>query len=275
MLELEGKTVIVTGAARGLGRSYALAIAREGATVVLTDRDAVELEEVKSVIDASGGRARTVCVDLSNPDSASKILDFAYEGSEVVDGLVNNAGVIYFCNALDETEEEILDTLSVNVAAVIRLGQGIARRWKSQGVGGSIVNITSGAQMGMENRATYCASKGAVSSLTYAWAMDLAPYGIRVNAVSPIATTRMWDTDPDLSDVPFHDPDQVAPGVVFLLSDRSSWLSGRVIRLTNGSLTVVKPPRFVEPASYRSFEETWSSATIEAFLKEKDLEGDR
>ena len=74
-MELEGKTVIVTGAARGLGRSYALAIAREGATVVLTDRDAVELEEVKSVIDASGGRARTVCGDLSNPDSASKILE--------------------------------------------------------------------------------------------------------------------------------------------------------------------------------------------------------
>ena len=121
MLELEGKTVIVTGAARGLGRSYALAIAREGATVVLTDRDAVELEEVKSVIDASGGRARTVCVDLSNPDSASKILDFAYEGSEVVDGLVNNAATM--------TRGNLDTTTRASSTSVTRLTKQKKRSW--------------------------------------------------------------------------------------------------------------------------------------------------
>src|SRR5207253_11354170 len=120
-------------------------------------------------------------------------------------------------------------------------GTHAIRRMLAQG-GGTIINVSSGAHLGMRHMAAYGATKGGVASLTYTWALDLAPHGIRVNAISPIADTRMADALGPRARRPGWPPEHTAPLVSFLLSDPSRGISGQVIRLNGRQLGLIAHP---------------------------------
>jgi len=128
----------------------------------------------------------------------------------------------------------------------------------SQGRGGAIVNTVSGAQSGSENMASYGASKGGVASLTYSWALDLAPLGIRVNAISPLAHTRTARSiDPQLhADKP---PERCAPAAVYLMSDLARELTGQVLFVAGNELALLSHPAIVMPSIHQ---DQWSVETI-------------
>lgn len=183
---LEGRTALVTGASAGLGAGIAEAFARAGAEVVLMARSREALEGAAARIAAAGGRARVLPCDVTDTPA----LRAAIAGMPALDVLVNNAGT-NFPEPVTEVSDEHLDTLlSLNVRAVFVAAQAAVRRMLAdpgrKQRGGAIVNMSSQmGHVGSSNRSVYCMTKHAVEGLTKALAVELAPAGIRVNALAP------------------------------------------------------------------------------------------
>ncbi|WP_156755711.1 SDR family NAD(P)-dependent oxidoreductase [Actinokineospora pegani] len=247
MSSLKGKAVVVTGAGRGLGAAFAAHLARAGAAVVVNDIDRDEAELTAAGIRAEGGRAAVSGHSVADPAGAEAIVALCADEFGAVDGLVNNAGVNYEVLPWDDEPERVRALIEVNVLGVLYTGMAAIRRMR--GRGGAIVNISSGASLGQRTLGAYSASKGAVSSLTYSWALDLEDSGIRVNAVCPLAHTRMVRNSPRASKVtgPDKRPDLVAPLVHYLLDERSAGITGQVVRCTGTELHVVGQPMFKPP----------------------------
>lgn len=248
MALLDGKTAIVTGAGRGLGRVYAIALAAEGARVLVNDIDAAEAEAVVEEITRAGGRAAASTDSVAGWDSARRIVQQCGKVFGPVDTLVNNAGVMRLTPVWQITEQEIDQALAVNLKGAMCLSRHaldvmLPRR------AGCIINVTSGAQAGLLHRTTYGATKAALAGLTYAMALDLAPHNIRVNAISPVGQTRMAQAtiEAGLSDRPSWPPELVAPLVVFLASDDASYITGQVVRLAGKFLSLYSHPRSIHP----------------------------
>jgi NAD(P)-dependent dehydrogenase (short-subunit alcohol dehydrogenase family) len=241
---LDGKAVIVTGAGQGLGRAYALDAAAEGASVVVNDIDAAAAETVAAEIAGDGGRAVPVVGSVADWDRAGDLVAVCLKEYGAVDGLVNNAGVLNLTPPWDESEMSIRRVVEVNVLGALFVGTHAVRAMMDQG-SGSIVNITSSAQLGLSTMGTYGASKGALASLTYSWSVDLGGYFIRVNAYAPVARTAMADMSPVLPpDIP--DPADNAAIVTYLLSDLSEGITGQVIQRRGNRLVVLAHPRLTE-----------------------------
>ncbi|MGH9026043.1 MAG: SDR family NAD(P)-dependent oxidoreductase [Acidimicrobiia bacterium] len=239
---LTGKRVVVTGSGRGLGAAYAEAAADEGALVVVNDIDADCAEQVADRIVERGGTAVPCGGSVADWSEARALVERCIAEFGSLDGLVNNAGVFYLRRPGEDDEAELRRTVETNVLGALYCGTHAIRAMTQQGHG-CIVNVTSGAQCGMSLMATYGATKGAIASVTYGWAVDLAPLGIRVNAVSPAARTRMVD------ELERHRPsavnwpaETVAPLVTFLLSDRAAHITGQVIRLIGRELSLMAHP---------------------------------
>jgi NAD(P)-dependent dehydrogenase (short-subunit alcohol dehydrogenase family) len=239
---LDGKAMVVTGAGAGLGRAYALDLAACGAAVVVNDVDGPAADAVASAIVDTGGRAVADHHTVADPLEAAAIVDGAVGTFGRLDGLVNNAGVFYLAAPQDDDPTRATDMVAINLLGTIYCGLAAIRHMVAGG-GGAIVNDTSGAQSGMSRRGVYGATKGATASLTYSWAMDLHPHGVRVNAVSPIARTAMVAYGAPLgergTDIP---PAHVAPLVSYLMSDAAAGVTGRVIRLEGPELSVLSRP---------------------------------
>ncbi len=269
---LDGRAVVVTGAARGLGAAYALHAAEHGARLVLNDVDADELGEVAAVITGQGGDVVTHVADVSSWSEGEGLIARCVERFGRLDGLVNNAGIIRVGRPEDMGEADYRDVMRVNVLGACYCGTHAMRQMLQQG-SGVIVNVTSGVQAGSSLLAAYSASKGAIASLTYSWALDLAGTGVRVNAISPMAETRMFN--PTLrSDEPAPGqpagprPMDNAPVVVYLLSDLSRHLNGQVVRIDGNRLSVMSHPSVLEPVMTA---EHWTAEAIsEAFRAELD-----
>jgi NAD(P)-dependent dehydrogenase (short-subunit alcohol dehydrogenase family) len=241
---LDGKAVIVTGAGQGLGRAYALDAAAEGASVVVNDIDAVAAETVAAEIAGDGGRAVPVVGSVADWDRAGDLVAVCLKEYGAVDGLVNNAGVLNLTPPWDESEMSIRRVVEVNLLGALFVGTHALRAMVDQG-SGSIVNITSSAQLGLSTMGTYGATKGALASLTYSWSVDLGGYSIRVNAYAPVARTAMADMSPVLPpDIP--DPADNAAIVTYLLSDLSDGITGQVIQRRGNRLVVLAHPRLTE-----------------------------
>lgn len=276
---LAGKGVVITGAGRGLGRAYALDAAAHGAAVVVNDVDRDKADEVVAEIQAAGGKAVADAASVADWSAAEAMITRCVDAFGRIDGLVNNAGLFYVTPPWDDDEQRMRRLIEVNVLGTLFCATHALRRMKAQG-GGSIVNITSGAHAGIPSMAAYGASKGAAASYTYSAAMDAAPFGVRVNAVSPIGTTRMGlAQDGGMSDeleltpeaerdlqtrrprlVP---PERVSPLVTFLLSDLSAGVTGQVIRLEDRQLGLVGHPVVLQPVEER---EGWTPELVaEAF----------
>ncbi|MGH3752110.1 MAG: SDR family NAD(P)-dependent oxidoreductase [Pseudonocardiaceae bacterium] len=258
---LEGKAVVITGAGRGLGEAYALHAARAGACVVVNDVDGDLAESVADRIVRHGGRAVASAQSVRDPGQASGIVQRCLAEFGRVDGLVSNAALNYQAPPWAEDVDAARELIEVNVLGVLYCGIAAARVMRAQGTG-SIVNISSGSSLGSRGAGTYSASKGAVASLTYSWAQDLAEVGVRVNGVCPLAWTRMVERDSpaiQLYVTPRRTPDRVAPLITYLLSDRAAGITGQLIRFTGDELLIVRQPAFKDPVLRR---DSWVTEDI-------------
>jgi NAD(P)-dependent dehydrogenase (short-subunit alcohol dehydrogenase family) len=238
--DLRGRAVVITGSGRGLGRAYALDVAEAGAAVVVDDIDGAAADEVVEAIRDRGGRAIGSTLSVADPSAADELMATCVREFDRLDGLVNNAGVLTEAPAWETTPEQSRAMVEVNLLGTIHCGHAAIRRMREQGTGGSIVNVTSGTHLGQPGLAVYGATKGAVASLTYGWALDLHGTGIRVNAISPLAVTRMK--------LPPHDghasAEDVAAVVRYLLGDLSAGVTGQVVRRARTELGLVRHPSF-------------------------------
>jgi 3(or 17)beta-hydroxysteroid dehydrogenase len=239
---VEGKTVVVTGAASGIGRADALVLAREGARVVITDLNEDAGRALEKEI---GDSALFVRHDISSEDDWKAVITAAEGRFGRISGLVNNAGVLLMASIEDTTIDQWRRINSVNSEGYF-LGckHGVAAM---KAGGGSIVNMSSVAAWGLPFAAAYSASKGAVAALTNSVAIHCrgAGYRIRCNSIhpdgvltpmvlpmlgNPDPATVNYDADPTTR---FCDPSDVANLVLFLISDESRFISGAQIRITN------------------------------------------
>lgn len=265
--QLDGKAVVVTGAGRGLGAAFATHAAQAGAAVVVNDIDADLAERTAANITAHGGRAVASGHSVADPAQAKAIVELCVSEFGSLDGLVNNAGINYEALPWQENPARVRELVETNVLGVIYVGTAAAEALVEQGRGGSIVNISSGASLGQRKLGTYAASKGAVASLTYSWALDMEDVGVRVNAVCPLAHTRMvWQSERSLRNCPpERTPSRVAPLVVFLLGAESAGITGQLIRCNGSELHVVGQPYFKEPILRRP---VWDSDSVRHAFEE-------
>jgi NAD(P)-dependent dehydrogenase (short-subunit alcohol dehydrogenase family) len=243
--DLSGKAVVVTGAGRGLGRAYALEVASRGAWVLLSEVDGDVAHEVRAEIEAAGGQAAVVVGSVADWEGAKGLVDRCIAERGRIDGLINNAAIFHVGVPWIETEDAIRGIVDVNIVGSLFCATHALSAMIAQG-SGSLVNVTSGAHLGIREMGSYAATKGAIASATYTWALDAEPYGVRVNAISPVARTRMsgvWGNR-DAAHMDEPDPAEIAPLAAFLLSDRAAGISGQVVRLDAHGLSVLRQPHF-------------------------------
>jgi NAD(P)-dependent dehydrogenase (short-subunit alcohol dehydrogenase family) len=246
MGRLEGKVVVVTGAATGIGRASAEALAREGASVVLGDI----ARTVADVTESIGPSASFVVVDVRSSEQVEALVRSAVERHGRLDGIVNNAALAIPGSAAEMSEEDWQTVIDVNLSGVWRGMRSAIPAMVASG-GGSIVNLSSVQSLvGFVGWAGYAASKGGINALTQQAAVEYAPQGIRVNAVIPgtILTEmneRIMQESGDPSAqmaawVAMHPigrvgrPGEVASAVVYLISDESSFVTGTLLRVDGG-----------------------------------------
>jgi glucose 1-dehydrogenase len=252
-MSFTGKTVIVTGAAKGIGRAIAERFAAEGAAAVICDVDAAEGEAVAEALRGAGQRARFLSCDVGSSTSVAALFHAVLAGEGSVDVLVNNAGILDSADFLDLSETDFDRVLRVNLKGAFLMGQAAARQMVAQvkagGRPGAIVNMSSvNAEFALPDHVAYSISKGGMAQLTKAMAISLAAHGIRVNAVGPgsIMTAMLEQviTDPAvrtriLSRTPLGRlglPEEIANVVAFLASDQASYITGQTIFADGGRL---------------------------------------
>jgi len=250
LFDLTGKTALVTGGGRGIGRDMAIGLAEQGANVVVASRKIENCEEVAAELEKLGVEARGFSVDMSNGDSIDALIESLDQNQVEVDILVNNAGVTWGAPALEHPMEAWDKVYNVNVRGLWQLSQGVARRMKEKG-GGVIINVTSiggyrGAPDAVQPAIAYNSSKGAVITLTKDMAIKLAPYGIRVNAIAPgpfmTDMMRHLRDNEDLrklmtGGVPLKrtgTQDDMKGVIAFLASDASAYVAGHVLAVDGG-----------------------------------------
>lgn len=247
---LQGKVAIITGAATGNGFAIAKAFAREGARVMIADVAAEQAKEAADVIMDDGGQASALSIDVTNAQDVQRMIQNTLELFGSVDVLVNNAGVIGRYDILDVTEAEWDRIMTVNLKGTFLCAQAAARQMVKQGQG-NIINIASIAAESMDPVIVpYCASKGAVRTLTKGMALALAKRGVRVNAIGPgpIYTNLnrdKLDVPANMAAVVSHipmgrvgRPDDLTGSAIFLASDESAYVTGITLYVDGGYLTM-------------------------------------
>src|SRR5438270_1139626 len=250
MGRVAGKVALVAGAGGGIGGAAAEALARKGAAVFCTDRDGAAAEETAARIRAAGGRTAASALDLCDRGAIDTAVAAVVREFGRLDIVLESAGISHRLSFLDLDPDTWDRIIAVNLTGMFHLGQATARQMAKQG-GGSIINVTSQlAEVARPERAAYVASKGGARSLTHAMAVDLAPHGIRVNAIAPGPTltglTRASYTDPEArrateAMIPLGrlgQPDDLAGAVLFLASDESRWVTGSTVTVDGGYLAI-------------------------------------
>jgi NAD(P)-dependent dehydrogenase (short-subunit alcohol dehydrogenase family) len=260
-MKLQNKTIIITGASKGLGVAMAEQCAREGAQVVITARTLPEVEPVAEKIRAAGGRVEPVAADMARPDELQVLVERTLQIFGRIDGLINNAGVNYVKPFLEIDPHEWQRVLDVDLNGAFLLTQLCARAMRGAGHGGSIVQIASvHTHASLAGAAPYDAAKCGVVGFSKAAAVELAPLGIRVNILSPgLCGTEIWKDivaaapsekecvdywNANIPGARLIAPREVAKCCTFLLSDESSCVTGANIFADLGmtSLLVSREP---------------------------------
>ena len=247
---LDGRVAIVTGAGRGIGRSTSLLLASEGASVVVNDlggamdgtgRDAGPAQAVVDEITSAGGKAVANGADISDFAAAEGLIGTAVEEFGRLDVLVNVAGILRDRMIFNMSEQEWDDVIRVHLKGTFNTSKFAAAHWRSlreESAQNRIINFTSVSGLhGAPGQPNYAAAKMGIVGLTWSCANALGKYGVTANAVSPAAATRMTDsipTDRRRTDRPSDEdarrsPDNVAKVVAYLASERSGWLTGRIV----------------------------------------------
>jgi len=245
----DGSVAVVTGAGRGMGRAVALRLGREGARVVVAELNPAHGAEVAEEINANGGKAISVTVDVSRIDDVTRLFDETVKAFGTLDILVNNAGIGVAKPILDYTEADWDRQMGVNVKGVFFCSQSAARLMIPRRRG-KIVNFasTSAFVSSSQPEVAYDTSKGAVRQMTMSMAAELAPHGINVNAVAPGTTATEMTRNSlsteeglawQLSRIPMGrvgQPDDIAAVVVFLCSPEASYITGHTLVADGGWL---------------------------------------
>ncbi len=243
--KLKDKTAIITGGSSGIGRSISKLFASEGASVLVADIREKAREDNISVVDeitGSGGSARYVQTDVTSLSDLEDAFQEALNYYKKIDIVVNNAGVLLMKPITEVTEEEYNWLMDINVKGVY-FGVKLAAKYMiKQKTGGSIINMSSVAGLlGFSGATTYCTSKGAVTNLTRAAAVELGPHGIRVNCINPgVIKTAMTTKDVNMVgklEVPIGrdgNTNEVASAALFLASDQSSYVNGHTLLVDGG-----------------------------------------
>ena len=243
----EGRTVIVTGAGAGLGRAYALALAAEGANVVVND---IRKDAALAVAHEIGAHGLENHSDITTMAGAAEIVGEAVQHFGDVHAVVNNAGIVRDKMFASMGEEEWDLVIKVHLKGHFCIANTLVKRWRDQVKAGQkvdarIINTSSGAGLqGSVGQANYAAAKGGIASLTLVQAAELARYGITANALAPAARTGMTEkVFADLMKAPdggfdHYDPANVAPLVVWLCSPLSAGVTGKVFEVEGGKLSV-------------------------------------
>ena len=248
-MSFAGKTIIVTGATSGIGWASAEAFGREGGSLVLVGRQKGALAESAAAVRAAGGQAVTCSADLTATDAPERIVNAALTAFGHIDVLVNAAGVIA-TGALEATTDEIWDTMmAVNLRAPFRLMRAAAPHLTARK--GSVVNVSSvNGLRSFPNVLAYCVSKAGVDHLTRCAAIEMAPAGVRVNAVNPGVTVTNLHRRSGMGEPQYAaflerskethplgrpgQPEEIAALILFLASDRAGWMTGETIPIDGG-----------------------------------------
>jgi 3-oxoacyl-[acyl-carrier protein] reductase len=244
---LDGKAAVVTGGGRGIGRGHCIHLAAQGASVIVNDIDGDEAEKVVREISDAGGKAQSNTDDIGSREGAKALVQQCVDAFGGIHAIVNNAGNVKDRTFLKMSDDEFDSVLRVHVKGTFMCSQEAALRMKAQGTGGAIVNTVSAAHFGNFGQTNYAGSKGAIASMTYTWALELARAGIRVNAISPAGTTRMSATAKiggKTVELPFIDPTLNGPFVAFLCSDEADYVTGQIFGSGAERITILDQPKY-------------------------------
>jgi NAD(P)-dependent dehydrogenase (short-subunit alcohol dehydrogenase family) len=246
-MRLEGKVALITGAGAGIGRGIALMFAEEGAKIVVGEIVEETGRETVGLIEKMGAEALFAQVDVCKLDEISQAVQQTVDHFKKIDILVNNAGILTYKPFLQVTEKEWDILMSVNLKGSYFFAQAVAKEMIRCQVKGSIINMGSiASELAIEFQSHYVASKGGVRMMTKGMALELAPYGIRVNAIAPgIIVTEMTKEDLEeptireeaLEKIPLErlgTPQDVARVALFLASEDSSYITGTLIFASGG-----------------------------------------
>jgi NAD(P)-dependent dehydrogenase (short-subunit alcohol dehydrogenase family) len=237
----DGKVVIITGAGAGIGRSHALAFAREGAKVVVNDlggdrhgggKGSEAADKVVAEIMAAGGQAVANYDSVATREGADNLLWTALSKFGHVDVLVNNAGVLRDRTFVNMSDGDWDIVQSVHLRGTFYCSQVVARQMKIQGSGGRIINTTSlSGLLGNFGQANYAAAKAGIYGLTRTLAIEFAKMKVTVNAIAPVALTRMTEDIPMLQGASAEQlgPQYISPVVLFLASELAGDITGQVV----------------------------------------------
>ncbi|GAA1805090.1 SDR family NAD(P)-dependent oxidoreductase [Nesterenkonia flava] len=258
---LQGKVAIVTGAGRGLGRCYALALAAAGAAVVVNDADEASAEEVASSITAEGGQALAVAARIGPLAVAQDLVHQAVSTFGRLDIMVTNAGILRDRVTWKMSEEDFDAVIETHLKGTWTCGRAAVEHMRSQGEGGRLILIGSPAgQFGSFGQSNYAPAKAGIVALGRTWSMELARDGITVNVVVPTAMTAMTATIPVYKewaeayeqgvalpqaarqDHALGGPEDVAPLIAWLASDDAQGVTGQAIGLGGDRLTLYSHP---------------------------------
>jgi NAD(P)-dependent dehydrogenase (short-subunit alcohol dehydrogenase family) len=286
MSAMQGKVVIVTGGGRGIGREECLLLAREGAKVVVNDLGteadgrgtaSTPAEEVVGRIKAEGGTATANHDDVTAFEGARKIIDAALDAFGRLDALVNNAGIVRDKMIFNMSEEDFDAVIAVHLRGHFNCMRWASAYWREQAKKGEsaarhVVNTTSLAGLiGNMGQTNYGAAKGGIAIMTRIWALEVERFGVRVNAIAPVARTRLTtgafgEIEADDKGFDPSNPAHVAPLAVYLASDLSNDVNGEVFGVHGGELTRYLP--WSNPRSLSREHSAWTVGDIASQVKE-------
>ncbi len=269
MKELDGKAVVITGSSRGIGAACARSAASRGAAIVVNGTDAAKCDEVVQAIKAAGGQAVAEIGDVADWSFAGRLIRRCIAEFGKIDGLVNNAGLSRL-DLIDEIDpDEFRKVVEINILGTAYCASHAIKAMKRQN-SGSVVNITSGSQAGVQAMSAYTGTKGAIASMTYSWAMECAETGVRINAVAPRAQTGMsaetirYRTRKGMTQLAPTPTAESNTGIIdYLLSDQGRDIRGQVFRIDGRLLSMMTHPALLNPSLTR---DEWTfEAVAEAF----------
>ena len=276
-----GKTAIVTGAGRGIGRGIALLLAKEGARVVVCDigaslqgagLDAGPAQETVDAITKAGGQAIASTLSIAEPQNAEQIVKAALDAFGRVDILVNNAGILRDVIFHKMSWADWSDVINVHLHGAFNMSRAVAGLFREQNSGAYVHMTSTSGLVGNFGQANYMAAKLGIMGLSRGIALDMARFNVRSNCIAPFAFTRMIESIPAQTDdekrrlAAFREmtPEKIAPLAVYLASDAAAGISGQVLSVRNNEIFLFNQPRPIR-AIHRA--DGWTPQKIAAQLK--------